>query len=191
MGKLSRHHIVETAVWLILAAVLFALSFNFDQAGEIYPPGPSAWPRAVLALLLVAALGNLYFHYRHGDAQQVGRIGGSVDSDSGEGERTFGATVRIGLILLVPFAFAAALKPIGFYSAAPVFIVAIILLMGERRFGKILLITLFIYTLLILFFLVILNANLPQGTVSPFYDISSQILIWNTQFHDWLKSVTS
>lgn len=186
MGKLTATHIVETAVWFVLAAIFFYVSFDFDQSGSIYPPGPSAWPRAIIALLVIAAIGNLVFHYVHGDAEQSGRIG-AVEEDGDEGNRTLVAYLRIGTILVVPFLFAAALKPMGFFSAAPVFIVAIIMLMGERRPMPIIGITIFIYILLIFFFVVLLNANLPQGTVSPFYEFSSQILIWNTQFQNWLN----
>lgn len=186
MGNLSRQHIIETVVWLVMAAVLFAYSFEFNNVGEIYPPGPSAWPRAVILLLVLAAIGNLYFHHKNGDSLQEGRIGLTRDDDTLNAKRSFGANLRIGLILILPFIFALSLKPVGFYSAAPFFIVGIILLMGERRPLAILGITVLIYVLLILFFLVLLNANLPQGTVSPFYDISSQFLIWNTQFHNWL-----
>jgi hypothetical protein len=38
-----------------------------------------------------------------------------------------------------------------------------------------------IYTLLILLFMVVLNAPLPQGNVSPFYDISAFMLKTKTQ----------
>jgi len=188
MGNLNSQHIVETIVWLTLAALLFALSFNFNQPGEIYPPGPSAWPRGVILLMVFAAFGNLYYHWKNGDSLQEGRIGLTRDDETLNADRDWGALFRIGAILIVPFLFAASLKPIGFYCAAPVFIVAIILLMGERRPLAILINTILIYCLLILFFLVLLNANLPQGTVRPFYDVSSQFLIWNTQFHEWLGS---
>lgn len=188
MGKLTRQHITETVIWLAMAVVLFVYSFDFNQPGEIYPPGPSAWPRGVLALMILAALGNLYFHWKNGDALQEGRIGLTRDDETLNAERDWGAKLRIGLILIIPFIYAASLKTIGFYSATPFFIVAIILLMGERRPVIILVITVFIYLLLIVFFLVLLNANLPQGTLRPFYDISSQFLIWNTQFHEWIGS---
>ena len=69
--------------------------------------------------------------------------------------------------------FALSLKPVGFYSATPFFIAAIIFLLGEKRIKWIISITLLIYSLLILLFMVVLNAPLPQGNVSPFYDFSA------------------
>ncbi|MGI9407417.1 MAG: tripartite tricarboxylate transporter TctB family protein [Hyphomicrobiaceae bacterium] len=186
MGKLKSHHIIETVVWLAIAVILFGFSFQFNQPGSIYPPGPSAWPRGVLVLMVLAALGNLYFHWKNGDSLQEGRIGIAVDDETLKAERDWPAKIRIGLILLVPFVYAMSLKTIGFYCATPFFIVAVILLMGERRPLPIILNTIGIYVILILFFLVLLNANLPQGTMRPFYDVSSQFLIWNTQFHEWI-----
>jgi len=42
---------------------------------------------------------------------------------------------------------------------------------------------LFIYFLIILLFMVLLNAPLPQGNVSPFYDFSAFMLTINTKLH--------
>ena len=63
----------------------------------------------------------------------------------------------------------------------PVFIALIMLAWGERRLGFILGSTVVIYALLILLFMVVLNAPLPQGNVSPFYDISAFMLKTKTQ----------
>jgi hypothetical protein len=82
---------------------------------------------------------------------------------------------------LLPFAYAISLKPVGFYAGTPVFIALIMLAWGERRLGFILGSTVVIYTLLILLFMVVLNAPLPQGNVSPFYDISAFMLKTKTQ----------
>jgi len=54
-------------------------------------------------------------------------------------------------------------------------------LFGERRWKAILLVTVLIYVLFIGLFLVVLNAPLPQGNVSPFYDFSAWILKMNAK----------
>ncbi len=51
---------------------------------------------------------------------------------------------KIVAVLFTPFIFAYLLKPVGMYSAAPVFIALIIWLFGERRWKWILGITLLI-----------------------------------------------
>jgi hypothetical protein len=57
-------------------------------------------------------------------------------------------------------------------------------LFGERRWKAILLMTLVIYVIFLGLFLVILNAPLPQGNMSPFYDYSAWILKMNTRLQD-------
>lgn len=88
--------------------------------------------------------------------------------------------LKMGAVLLTPFLFAWLLKPVGIYFAAPFFIAAIIWLFGERRWRAILYTTLVIYVIFLVLFLVLLNAPLPQGNMSPFYDYSDWILRLNT-----------
>ena len=57
MGKLTRSHMVETAIWFVIVAVFFGFSFEFDQPIEIYEFGATGWPRVVLLMLLLAAIG--------------------------------------------------------------------------------------------------------------------------------------
>jgi hypothetical protein len=124
---------------------------------------------------LLATLGNLWFYRRYGNASQA-TLGQSEDkadfSDSG-------TVRRMVPVLFTPFAFAYLLKPVGIYFSAPFFIAAIIWLFGERRWKAILIMTLVIYTVFIGLFLMILNAPLPQGNVSPFYDFSAWVLKLN------------
>ena len=61
MGRLTRSHIVEAAIFLLIVAVFYGFSFEFNQPIEIYRFGATAWPRVVILLLLVATLGNLWF----------------------------------------------------------------------------------------------------------------------------------
>lgn len=67
MRNLRAGHIIEAAIWLALASLLFLDSFSFDQEIEIYKFGASAWPRAILLLILVAAVGQLLGHLLWGD----------------------------------------------------------------------------------------------------------------------------
>ena len=180
MGKLTRSQMIETAIWLAIVAVFFGYSFEFNQAIEIYEFGATGWPRVVLAMLLIAALGNFAYMRRYGSAVQKGRVG-IADDDVEVDYRNPGTLLRVVGILLTPFLFALLLKPVGFYFAAPFFIVLVIVLFGERRIKQILIITAIIYLILLALFVVALNAPLPQGNVSPFYDYSAFILTVNTQ----------
>ena len=63
MGKLSKPDIFEAAFWLLLAVVFFAVSFSFNQPIEIYKFGATGWPRVILFLMALIALGNFYHAY--------------------------------------------------------------------------------------------------------------------------------
>ncbi len=177
MGRLTRTHLVEAIIFLLIVAVFYAYSFEFNQTIEIYRFGATAWPRVVIALLLITTLGNLWFQYKYGSATQA-TIGQGDDEADFSDPRTI---IRMAAILLTPFIFAWLLKPVGIYFSAPFFIATIIWLFGERRWKAILIMTLVIYFVFIGLFLVILNAPLPQGNTSPFYDFSAWILTLNAK----------
>ena len=168
MGNLKNSHLIEGTIWLTIVLVFFAFTYDFNQPIEIYKFGATGWPRVILGILLFVTLGNLFHQYRFGSAAQSGRVGISDDDDGADGT--------------TPFLYALSLKPAGFYFATPFFIVFIILLFGERRPRWIISITLLIYALLLFLFMMVLNAPLPQGNVSPFYDYSAFILRMNSQF---------
>lgn len=177
MGRLTRTHLAEAIIFLLIVVVFYALSFEFNQTIEIYRFGATAWPRVVIFLLFLATLGNLWFQYKHGSATQA-TIGQSDDKAE---LRDLRAVARMLAILLTPFVFAWLLKPVGIYFSAPFFIAFVMWLLGERRWKAILSMTLVIYFVFIGLFLVILNAPLPQGNTSPFYDFSAWILTLNAK----------
>ena len=175
MGNLQKTHIIEAASWIAIIAILYAFSFEFDKEIEIYKFGASGWPRSILALFCLVVVGNIWYQYNHGSMIQAGRVGIS-DDDISEADRSLSSWITISAFITAPLLYAWSLKPIGFYSATPFFILAIIMLLGERRPKWIVGITSLIYGILITLFLLILNAPLPQGTVSPFYDFSAFML---------------
>ncbi|MEL6618105.1 MAG: tripartite tricarboxylate transporter TctB family protein [Pseudomonadota bacterium] len=181
MGRLNRAHLIEAVVWLLIVVVFFAYSFEFNQTIEIYKFGATAWPRVVIGLLLIATIGNIFYQFKNGSDVQAGLLGVSEsteDKTDFSDRRTF---FRMCAVLFTPFIFAWLLKPVGIYFSAPFFIAAIMWLFGERRIKAILIMTGIIYVIFIGLFLVILNAPLPQGNTSPFYDFSAWILKMNTQ----------
>ena len=184
LGQLTKAHLVEGAAWSLIVVVFFGYSFEFNQSIEIYKFGATGWPRVILLLLLVVTAGNFYYQFRHGSAIQKGRVG-IAETDESETDYSDPATLlKVAGVLLTPFIFAYLLKPVGMYSGAPVFIALVIYLFGERRWKWILGITLLIYAILLGLFVVVLNAPLPQGNVSPFYDFSGFILKMNTNLQN-------
>ena len=79
---------------------------------------------------------------------------------------------QVGAILTLPLFFAALLEDLGFYAMAPLFIVGITLLMGERRARWIALTVALIMGFMLLIFVSLLYVGLPTGNISPFYDLS-------------------
>lgn len=84
MGKLRTGHLVEAALWLSLCLFLYIYSFEFDQNIEIYKFGATAWPRAIILLMAIAALGQLAHHWYKGDEASSDLISAAVDDGSEE-----------------------------------------------------------------------------------------------------------
>ncbi|MDC3293818.1 tripartite tricarboxylate transporter TctB family protein [Alphaproteobacteria bacterium] len=180
MGHLNKYHMFEAGIWLTIATVFFIYSFEFNQNIEIYKFGATGWPRAVVLMLLFVIAGNIFHQRIHGSSIQAGRVGVS-DDDLAKEPKTLSAVMNVSSFLVLPLVYAWSLKPIGFYAATPVFAALVIILLGERRPKWIVGISLLIYIMLIGLFMIVLNAPLPQGTVSPFYDFSAFMLRMNTQ----------
>jgi hypothetical protein len=181
MGNLKKSDVIEAAFWLSLASIFFAFTYQFNQPIEIYKFGATGWPRAIILTMIVVTLGNVIYNIKHGAKPLKSRIGASDKSDAVE-YHSLSDYIKTAVILLLPLIYALLLKPVGFYSGTPIFIALIMLAWGERRVGFIIGSTMVIYSLLILLFMVVLNAPLPQGNVSPFYDISAFMLKTKTQF---------
>lgn len=84
MGKLRPGHLVEAVLWLSLCLFLFIYSFEFNQGIEIYKFGASAWPRAIILLMAIAAIGQLVHHWLRGDESSSETISAAVDDGAGE-----------------------------------------------------------------------------------------------------------
>ena len=188
MFKYRWFYVLETAIWLSMAGIFFIYSYEFDQEIEIYKFNATGWPRTILIFLVIVTFGNFFHLLRHGNIGHQGRVGFSIEDGNEVPDKGKSSFFKLLIILLTPFIFAYSLKPIGFYSATPIFIIIVILLLGETRVKWIFGITLIIYLILLGLFTVLLNAPLPQGYISPFYDFSGLILKWNTQlkvFFPW------
>ncbi|MEM7209500.1 MAG: hypothetical protein AAF434_16885 [Pseudomonadota bacterium] len=106
-GKLETKHLVEAALWLSLCAFLFAYSFEFDKDIEIYKFGASAWPRTIILLIAIAAIGQLFQHWKRGDETASEMITAAVDdgSDSGDTHSDLRWYVVTFVLLAIPFAY--------------------------------------------------------------------------------------
>jgi hypothetical protein len=81
MGKLRVGHLVEAGLWLGLCLFLYIFSFDFDRPIEIYKYGASSWPRAIILLMAIAAIGQLAHHWLKGDEASSPLISAAADAD--------------------------------------------------------------------------------------------------------------
>ncbi|OED36377.1 hypothetical protein AB833_27545 [Chromatiales bacterium (ex Bugula neritina AB1)] len=242
MNRLTTSHKIEVAFWLLLAGFFFYHSFEFNKEIEIYKYGATLWPRTILLLITLAAIGQFLDQRKNGDqassntmaaahedSAQETEFGGlrwytntfillaipfaymnlsallslpviaallpegfnttlSVDDpNSGRVKIIFAAILfiaylaigwrnHVGAILALPILFATLMEDFGFYSLAPVFIIGIMILMGERRVSRMALVMPLIYGILLAFFVSLLYVGLPTGNVNPFYTFGNWIV---------------
>lgn len=229
MSKLKTSHYVEAAFWLILVLFFFAYSFEFNQEIEIYEYGATLWPRTILLLIALAAIGQFFDQRKNGDKASSNTMAIAHEGPESTPEHSglvwyictfillaipfvymnlpekiadamsiaeegvpqikficaavlfvlyliFGWRNHVGAILALPIFFAALLEDLGFYALAPVFIIGIMILMGERRLGRMAMIMPLIYGLILLFFVSLLYVGLPTGNLKPFYNFGNWIV---------------
>ena len=110
MGKLRPGHLIEAGLWLSLCLFLFIYSFEFNQGIEIYKFGATAWPRAIILLIAIAAIGQLIHHWMRGDESSSDILGAAMADGSGEaaheahheGIKWYASTFAL---LVIPFAY--------------------------------------------------------------------------------------
>ena len=110
MGRLRVGHIVEAVFWLSLALVLYIYSFEFERNIEIYKFGATGWPRALILLIAIAAIGQLIHHWMAGDDATSSVIGAATDDGAEEAaHEAHHSSLRWYLstfgLLIIPFAY--------------------------------------------------------------------------------------
>ena len=110
MGNLRTGHLVEGAIWLSLCLFLYAYSFEFDQNIEIYKFGATAWPRTIILLIAIAAIGQLFQHWKYGDDTSSNAMqAANVDDAENAAHEAHHESLRWYLstfaLLVIPFAY--------------------------------------------------------------------------------------
>lgn len=175
MGRLERKHLIEVGIWLLFAALAYYFSIRFEKSIEIYAFGATGWPRAVILVIVLSALAQLYWQWKTGDDLEKEKISNVTDDDDQVRDNVYYA--RLFSILLLPVVYAYIMDWVGFYASTPFFIAGVILLMGERRWKWILGVTAAIWVVIVFVFTVLLYTGLPTGNISPFYDFSNWLLV--------------
>jgi hypothetical protein len=152
---------IELLVWLGLAALAFALTFEFSGEPGTYAWGAASWPRGVILLLALFAL----LHYA-----------GLAPAADGPEQPRDGALGRRTGALLLPLAYAYLIPRAGFYATTPLFVALYLLLLGERRPVVLVSVPLLVFALVSLVFVMLFYTALPTGTWSGFYELSNAFL---------------
>lgn len=157
---------LELAFWLALALVAFGLSFEFSDEIGTYEWGAASWPRAVILLMAVTALVHAAVRLRERGKEAA----------SGENVERRDVFASLGLFL-IPLVYVWLMPRTGFYLTTPLFLIILLLYVGERRWQVILITTLLITALVFLVFAKLFYVALPVGNWPVFYDINNWILV--------------
>jgi len=108
MGNLRAGHIVEITLWLGLVIFLYIYSFEFEKEIEIYKFGASAWPRTILLLIAIAAIGQFANQWLRGDGGGSSMIGqATADAATDAAEESHHTSARwyawTFFLLAIPF----------------------------------------------------------------------------------------
>jgi hypothetical protein len=156
-GRAAR---LELLIWLGLAGLAFALTFEFAGEPGTYAWGAASWPRAIILLMALFAL--LQYAAR---GPQAAREPQAPALASG--------TARSAAALLLPLAYVFLLPRTGFYLTTPVFVLLYLLLLGERRPALLIALPAGILVAVMLVFTKLFYVALPTGNWPGFYELNN------------------
>jgi len=158
--------LLELAFWLALALIAFGLSFQFSDEIGTYEWGAASWPRAVILLMAITAVVHAVIRLREPRRQALAE----------EGEEGSSLIGSLGLFIL-PLIYVWLLPRTGFYLTTPIFLIAFLLYVGERRLPVIAIATALITALVFLVFAKLFYVALPVGNWPGFYDVNNWLLV--------------
>lgn len=160
--SLQSRPVAEYVIWLAVAIFFYGFSFSFaDPAGQEVI-SPDVWPRFFAAIMAIVATVHLRSELQ-------------ADHDDSEPESRFSVWATAQLFI-APLVFVFLMPRIGFYVAVPLFLMAQLLLLGERRAGVLLLTTASATAAVLLVFTTVFFVAVPLGTWPSFNAINVAIL---------------
>jgi hypothetical protein len=173
MGKLTPGQWAEIAIWMAVAGLAFGHSFEFDREIEGYIFGASGWPRVIIVMIFLGAIGQFIQDLRKAKTDPVYDPG--YFSQFSEHGVEF--IIRMGLTLALPLVYAMLLQGMGYYFLTPFFLALYLYLTGERRTKMLIFVPLSIYGVITVIFTRVLYVGLPIGYWPGFYDFGNQVVI--------------
>lgn len=173
MGKLTSGQWTEIGIWLAVVGLAFGYSFEFDREVEGYIFGASGWPRVIIVMIFLGAVGQFVQDLRKAKTDPVYDPG--YFSQFSEHGAEF--IIRMGLTLALPLVYAMLLQGMGYYFLTPFFLAFYLYLTGERRVKMLIFVPLSIYGVITVIFTRVLYVGLPIGYWPGFYDFGNQVVI--------------
>lgn len=153
---------------LLLLFFIYTLAFNVLEAPipakvqrNPYALQPGIWPTVLLVILIVLMVINIFNLIR----KNRGKESFSLKGFAGSVPAFFRSKVFFGILIVVVASFL--LEPLGFMVTCFLLLVAYGFLLGDRKYWRLLLVALLVTLVLYICFGVLLQVNLPRGTV-PF-----------------------
>lgn len=160
--------IYQGLFWILLAIIGYGVTFAFNEEITNYRYGAAAWPRVLLFSLFLLGCLQIFNSLRKNKLTfAIGFTGG----DCKENTKPFPL-----LYFSIIIAYAYFLSRTGFYITTPAFILLFLFSMGLRDIKKILLVSLIVYSLLLLVFVRLLYLPLPTGSWGLFYEANNWLL---------------
>ena len=173
MGRLSAGQWFEVGVWLVVAGTAYGFSLQFDRDIEMYKFGAAGWPRVIILLIALGALGQFLQDLRKGQ-EKPAPDAGYLDRFSEHDWRFF---LRMGMTMALPVVYASLLQGMGYYFLTPFFLIGYLYLTGEHRVAPLILVPLLIFGVITLIFTRVLYIGLPIGYWPWFYDFGNWFVI--------------
>ena len=165
---------VEGLVWLAFAALAFYLTYEFDRPLRGYEFGATGWPRAIILMIGLGALGLLIAGRMNGVRATGLPPSRGETSDDGPGSVPSDAVQRFDswrqalepkrlLTFGLPLVYVVAMHRFGFLFVSPLFLLAYMYLFGYRRWPVLIIVNLVIYAIVLLVFVRLLYTHFPPG----------------------------
>lgn len=173
MGRLRPGQWFEVGAWLVIAGAAYGFSLQFDRDIEMYKFGAAGWPRLIILLIALGALGQFAQDLRKGQDETAPEVA-YLDRFGDHGSHFF---LRMGLTMALPIVYAGLLQGMGYYFLTPLFLIAYLYLTGEHRIKPLILVPLFIYAAVTIIFTRLLYVGLPTGYWPGFYDFGNWFVV--------------
>lgn len=156
--------LAEYALWLALAIFFFAYSFEFAQPASPDIISAEVWPR--IFAVIVAVVATVY---------AAEKLAANVDEVE-KPRASIRGVLSFSQLVVAPLVYAYLLPRVGFFVATPLFLIAQLIALGERRISTILMVAGLVFVLVSLVFTSVFFVALPVGNWAGFYDINNAIV---------------